>query len=141
MQAGDLAYVAALTSELGYPSSESEITRRYDLIKDRSDARLLVAEHVERNVVGWIHVQATCLLEADPRAEIWGLVVAEAVRGAGAGRALVRAVEEWAIQHGLDVVTVRSNIVREGARRFYEHLGYRIVKTQNAFRKNLSHNQ
>lgn len=138
MQAEDLAAVATLTSQLGYPASESQIRRRFDFIKDRRDARLLVAERREREVVGWIHVQATYLLEADPRAEIWGLVVSEAARGIGAGRALVEAGEDWAVRLGFDGIAVRSNVVRDHARGFYEHLGYRIVKTQNAFRKTLN---
>jgi ribosomal protein S18 acetylase RimI-like enzyme len=138
MQPDDVAAVADLTSQLGYPASESEIKRRYDFIKDRWDARLLVAQHAERLVVGWIHVQATYLLEADPRAEIWGLVVSEAARGTGAGRALVEAAEDWAVRLGLEVIAVRSNIVREHAKGFYEHLGYAITKKQNAFRKSLS---
>jgi ribosomal protein S18 acetylase RimI-like enzyme len=137
MQQEDMTAVAGLASQLGYPATESEIKRRYDFIKDRWDARLLVAQQGERNVVGWIHVQATYLLEADPRAEIWGLVVSESARGSGAGRALVEGAEQWATRLGLDVMGIRSNIVREGARGFYEHLGYTVTKTQNAFRKSL----
>jgi ribosomal protein S18 acetylase RimI-like enzyme len=137
MQQEDMTTVACLASQLGYPATESEIKRRYDFIKDRWDSRLLVAQQGERNVVGWIHVQATYLLEADPRAEIWGLVVSESARGSGAGRALVEAAEQWATRLGLDVMGIRSNIVREGARGFYEHLGYKVTKTQNAFRKRL----
>jgi GNAT superfamily N-acetyltransferase len=137
MQRDDIAAVTALTSQLGYPASESSINRRFDFIKDRWDARLLVASDGNGRTVGWIHVQATYLLEADPRAEIWGLIVSDDARGTGAGRALVEAAEEWATRLGLGVVTVRSNVVREHARGFYEHLGYKITKTQNAFRKTL----
>src|SRR5436309_1545854 len=109
MQADDIAAVADLTSQLGYPATESEIKRRFDFIKDRWDARLMVAQHGERLVVGWIHVQATYMLEADPRAGIWGLVVSETARGTGAGRALVEAAEEWAIRLGFDAIVVNSN--------------------------------
>jgi GNAT superfamily N-acetyltransferase len=137
MQAEDIAAVADLTSQLGYPATESEIKRRYDFIKDRWDARLLVAQRAERLVVGWIHVQATYMLEADPRAAIWGLVVSEAARGTGVGRALVEAAEDWAIRLGFDAIAVNSNAMRERTRGFYEHLGYAVVKTQNAFRKSL----
>jgi ribosomal protein S18 acetylase RimI-like enzyme len=133
----DAAAVADLTSQLGYPSSEGAIKRRYDFIKDRWDARLLVAQHADRAVVGWIHVQALYLLEADTRAEIWGLVVAETARRTGVGRMLVEAAEEWAVMRGLDMMGVRSNYLRLEAHAFYEHLGYQIVKTQNAYRKNL----
>ena len=137
MHPEDAAAVAALTTQLGYPSTEDEIRRRYDLIKDRSDARLFVAEE-SGNVVGWIHVQATHLLDCDQRAEIWGLVVGEGRRGAGVGRRLVEAAEEWAKSCGLGVMALRSNQLRTGAREFYQRLGYVITKTQNAFRKNLT---
>jgi GNAT superfamily N-acetyltransferase len=138
MMPEDAAAIAVLTTQLGYPSSESSIRRRYDLIKDRWDARLFVAQDGDRAVVGWIHVQATYLLEADSRAEIWGLVVAESARGSGVGRLLVEAAEQWALMRGLNIICVRSNSVRLEARGFYEHLGYGVVKTQNAFRKTLT---
>ena len=136
MRPEDASSVAALTTQLGYPATEEEICRRYDLIKERSDACLFVAEAGDR-VVGWIHVQATYLLECDTRAEIWGLVVSENARGSGVGRRLVEAAEEWAAMLGLAVMALRSNQLRTGARGFYEHLGYTVTKTQNAFRKNL----
>jgi GNAT superfamily N-acetyltransferase len=137
MRPGDAAAVAALTTELGYPSTEDEIRRRYDLIKDRRDARILLA-HAGIRIIGWIHVQATCLLECGERAEIWGLVVAETERGAGVGRRLVEAAEEWARMRNLSVMAVRSNTLRSDAHRFYEHLGYSVSKTQHAFRKTLT---
>jgi ribosomal protein S18 acetylase RimI-like enzyme len=136
MQLEDAPAVAALTTELGYPSTGDEIARRYRFIGGRSDTCLFIAQQAG-DVVGWIHVQATHSLENDPRAEIWGLVVSESVRGTGAGRRLVEAAESWAKARGLEVMAVRSNQLRTGARGFYEHLGYAITKTQNAFRKNL----
>ena len=134
----DTAAVAELACQLGYPSSEADIRRRYDSIKDRPDGRLFVAQPGSRAVVGWIHVQETQLLEADSRAEIWGLVVAESARGSGVGRQLVEAAEAWAVERGLNAIAVRSNALRLEARGFYEHLGYKVVKTQNAFRKKLT---
>jgi ribosomal protein S18 acetylase RimI-like enzyme len=136
MRPEDASSVAALTTQLGYPATEEDIRRRYDLIKERSEARLFVAQAGER-IVGWIHVQATCLLECDTRAEIWGLVVGETARGSGVGRRLVEAAEGWAATRGLSVMALRSNQLRTGARGFYEHLGYTVTKTQNAFRKDL----
>lgn len=134
----DAAAVAGLTSQLGYPAREGDIRRRFDLIKDRYDAHLLVAQHADLAVVGGVHVQATCLLEAETRAEIWGLVVAQAARRTGVGRMLIDAAEEWAVMRGLGVMSLRSNVLRLDAHAFYEQLGYKVVKTQNAFRKDLS---
>jgi ribosomal protein S18 acetylase RimI-like enzyme len=133
----DAAAVANLTSQLGYPSTEADIKRRYARVQDRVDGQLIVALDINAAVVGWIHVQALPLLEADQLAEIWGLVVADTVRGSGVGRLLVEAAEEWAVKRGLDIMGVRSNTLRLEAHAFYEHLGYKVVKTQKAFRKNL----
>ena len=138
MDGGDAGAVAKLTTQLGYPATEDEIRRRYDLLKDRWDARVFVARFAGNTIVGWIHVQAMYLLECDPRAEIWGLVVAESARGTGVGRRLVEAAEEWAVMRGLSVMALRSNRLRTEAQGFYEHLGYKVTKTQNAFRKNLA---
>jgi len=63
MRPEDAARVAELTTELGYPSTEDEIRRRYGLIINRADASLFVAHDARNVVVGWIHVQATHLLE------------------------------------------------------------------------------
>ena len=137
MRRDDAAGVAELATQLGYPATERDLTRRFTLISGRPDAHVLVAEDTDGKVVGWIHVQVTYLLECDTRAEIWGLVVAESVRGTGTGRALVEAAEAWVLARGLDVIALRSNTARVHTRGFYEHLGYTVVKTQNAFRKTL----
>ena len=137
MSAEDSAAVADLTSQLGYPAGEGDIRRRYDFILDREDARLFVAHDADLTILGWIHVQATYLLEADPRAEIWGLVVAESARRSGVGRLLVDAAEDWAVKHGFSVIAVRSNLLRVEAHAFYERLGFEAVKNQKAYRKKL----
>jgi ribosomal protein S18 acetylase RimI-like enzyme len=138
MRPEDARAVANLTTQLGYASTEDEIRRRYDLIKDCRDAHVFVAQHTGNAIVGWIHVQATCPLESDTRAEIWGLVVSETARGSGIGRRLVEAAEEWALMRGLGVMVLRSNTLRTQAQGFYEHLGYTVTKTQNAYRKTLT---
>ena len=138
MRPEDVAAVAKLTTQLGYPATEDEIRRRYALIKDRWDACLFVAQHAGSVVVGWVHVQALYMLEADARAEIFGLVVAETARGTGVGRRLIEAAEEWALMRGLGVMGLRSNSLRTEAHGFYQHLGYKVIKTQNAFRKQLT---
>ena len=128
-----IGYSKTQKSDLG----EAKNLLRYNLMKDRSDARLFVAETADAAIVGWIHMQVTYMLESDPRAEIWGLVVSETARGSGVGRRLVEAGEQWAMTLGLNTVVVRSNRVRVQAHGFYEHLGYAVTKTQNAFRKSL----
>jgi GNAT superfamily N-acetyltransferase len=63
--------------------------------------------------------------------------VDERNRGAGVGRALVSAAEEWAKESGLATIRVRSRIERDRAHKFYERDGYTRLKTQYVFEKPL----
>src|SRR5438105_3831593 len=77
------------------------------------------------------------LLESEVRAEVNGLVVADGHRSLGAGAQLLAAAEDWARKHGCKGMSVRSNVIREGAHKFYERNGYEHYKTQKSFRKPL----
>ena len=86
-------------------------------------------------IAGWIHVFVKQLLESDREIEIGGLVVDQNSRRQGAGKALVEHAERWARSKRLKTVYVRSNVIRKEAHIFYQKLGYKIIKTQSAFRK------
>ncbi len=135
MTAADSAAVAALATQLGYPSSAEMIGRRLRLMAGDADHGLFVAEGPAGRVAGWVHVHGQRLLEAEPFAEIGGLVVDEACRGQGYGRALLAEAERWAAARGYAEVCVRSNATRLEAHRFYRGLGYALVKAQQVFRK------
>ena len=45
--------------------------------------------------------------------------------------------EEWIRAQRLTRVRVRSSVIRDRARRFYERFGYAVTKAQNVFDKNL----
>jgi GNAT superfamily N-acetyltransferase len=62
-------------------------------------------------------------------------VVAADRRGEGIGRPLVERVARWALERGLEQVSVRSNIARMESHPFYERAGYIRVKTQHACHK------
>ncbi|HEU5441557.1 MAG TPA: GNAT family N-acetyltransferase [Ktedonobacterales bacterium] len=135
MARGDLPAVTALCTQLGYPETEEAITHRFELLLASPHDTLLVAQDGEERVVGWIHLAGRVLLEAEPFAQVAGIVVDERVRGKSVGRALMAAAEAWADERGYDEVRLWSNIVRERAHRFYEGLGYEHVKTSKVFRK------
>ena len=132
----DAATVASLSTQLGYPASPEQIGDRLASIGERVDQEVLVAEQAG-TVVGWVHVFRSDRLETDPFAEIGGLVVDRSHRGRGVGAALLDAAEAWAAARGLRAMRIRSNIVRDEARRFYENRGYTCSKTQAVFGKPL----
>ena len=131
----DAGRIAVLSGQLGYPSSAASVGRRLRNLLARRDHAIWVAENDGGNVAGWIHVFVKQLLESDREVEIGGLVIDEIFRGQGVGKALVERAERWAKARRLKSVYVRSNIVRNDAHAFYQKLGYKVIKTQNAFRK------
>ena len=138
MTANDAQSVGDLSGQLGYPLSEETIQSRISTVLNRPEHIVFVAE-INGGVVGWIHVYIAHLIEAaNSYAEIGGLVVDDACRGKGVGKALVKAAEDWTTKCGFDDIRVRSASRRVEAHQFYEKLGYRLVKTQMRFEKNLS---
>lgn len=133
----DAAAMAGLSGQLGYASTRTQILARMRALAARSDHEVLVVEENDA-VLGWVHVFGAQRIESDAFAEIAGLVVAEGRRSRGLGAALLAAAEVWACERGYRTLRVRSNIVREGARRFYERNGYVCTKQSFVFTKSLA---
>jgi GNAT superfamily N-acetyltransferase len=125
-----------LSAELGYSTPPGVISQRIEAIAKLTDHAVYVCCLAEE-VVGWIDVGVVRHLQAEPRAEIGGLVVSSRLRSGGIGRRLLARAEEWALQQGLKSVIVRSRIAREAAQRFYLREGYEQIKTQAVFTKML----
>jgi len=137
MRVEDIAAVARLATQLGYPSTAAQIERRFQALGESPDARALIAESPDGTVLGWIHVYGTRHLESDPGAEIGGLVVDEAARGKGVGSALMASAEAWARERGYEVVRIRTNVIRVDAHEFYKSRGYEVTKSQYRLGKRL----
>ena len=133
----DAPRLAELATQLGYPSTTAQLRQRLRQISPASQNAVFVAEAKDAGVVGWLHVSKQALLESGIRAEVNGLVVKEGHRSLGAGAKLIVAAEDWARKHGCKNMSVRSNVIRERAHKFYERNGYDHYKTQKSFRKPL----
>ena len=132
----DVARLASLAGELGYPTTTAEMKIRLRRVKPAANNAIFVAED-GGEVIGWTHVSVSYLLEVPLRAEINGLVVSETRRSKGAGARLLEAAERWARTKKCEGMSVRSNVIRERAHSFYERNGYEHYKTQKSFRKPL----
>ncbi len=136
-KSADAPRIAALSGQLGYPATAAQMRKRLRGIAPASQHAVFVAESAKDGVIGWVHVSRQPLLEVELRAEVNGLVVAEGRRSLGAGARLLAAAEDWARKHGCKGMSVRSNVIRERAHKFYERSGYEHYKTQKSFRKPL----
>ncbi|HEX6311357.1 MAG TPA: GNAT family N-acetyltransferase [Acidimicrobiia bacterium] len=122
----DAGAVAALLTQLGYPTSPDDaLARRRDVTSAGSE--VLVDDDGGR-VVGVVSFHVIPLLaEGGGFVRITALAVAEDRRGEGVGRLLVREVERRAREQGATSAEVSSGLkeTRIDAHRFYPSLGYR----------------
>lgn len=132
----DADAVAVLSTELGYPVTPEMMKTRIGQLQDINSKAVFIA-CVGPQIVGWIDVGLTQHLQTELYAEIGGLVVSNAVRSKGIGRALVACAERWATERGVQLMVVRSRLSRERAHRFYEREGYTRYKTSAVFQKAL----
>jgi ribosomal protein S18 acetylase RimI-like enzyme len=136
-QAKDIPALARLAGELGYATAESEMRRRFERVVSDPEHRTYVAESAAGEVIGWVHVHLTRHLATDARGEIAGLIVDSTVRSRGIGAQLLRAAENWTKAQGAALLSLRSNVTRKDAHRFYERQGYTVTKTSLNLRKQL----
>jgi GNAT superfamily N-acetyltransferase len=136
-QLTDANRIAELSGTLGYPLSGQTMEHRLTRVLKLETHCVFVAEK-NGELVGWSHGVEQEMLELDRRCEIWGLVVAESERGRGVGRRLIEEIEKWALDRGLNDMSVRSNVIRPESHPFYERIGYTRYKTQHAYRKHLT---
>jgi GNAT superfamily N-acetyltransferase len=84
---------------------------------------VFVAVHVEE-VVGLISVGTRKHFTGDVDAYVGELVVAEAMERRGFGARLLGAAEAWAVERGLERLTLETGAANSGARAFYAAAGY-----------------
>jgi GNAT superfamily N-acetyltransferase len=135
-QPQDYARIAELAGQLSYPSSPEEIAKRFEGMK-RSNEHVVFVAQFHGEIAGWVAVFIYRVVETDARAEISGFVVDERYRSQQVGKHLLARAERWAREKGCRAVGLRSNVIRDRAHAFYERNGYKHVKTQKSFRKDL----
>ena len=134
LESTDADAVSALLPDLGYQATPGQVARRLAGIREWPDQEAFVAD-VDGAIVGMCHVQGVRMLNSEGYAEIQALVVSAACQGQGIGRKLVAHACEWAFARGYERVRLRSNVVREAAHAFYEHLGFEKSKASYAFER------
>jgi GNAT superfamily N-acetyltransferase len=133
-RAADAAAAARLLGQLGYPTEPGAVASRLERLQIVGD-RVVVAA-IDDEVVGLAHLHVTPTIEYDrPAAKIGALVVDEAHRGEGVGRALVDELEQEARGRDCVVLFLTTNVRRTEAHEFYRRVG--LEETGKRFTKSL----
>lgn len=120
----DAQELAALVTQLGYPSDAAQVSARLKRVAGNPDIRALVAER-EGRAVGLIGMMVFPAFHRDGlHGYITALVTDEQARGSGAGSALLQAAEAWFVERGVAKATLTTHLRRADAHRFYELRGY-----------------
>ena len=133
----DALDLARLSLQLGYANTTREIQERLEVLLFDGDNAIFVAV-INGQIAGWIQAERVRHLIVAPFVEIGALIVDEDQRSRGIGKALLNRAEEWAREHGLSSLWVRSNVVRLQAHNFYLDQGYHLLKSQKVFVKDLA---
>jgi N-acetylglutamate synthase-like GNAT family acetyltransferase len=132
---GDVAAVTRLLGQLGYPADEEPVARRLKRLQRSAADELFVAE-ADGEVVGLAGIHVSASLEYDEdAAKVSAIVVDEAHRLGGVGRALLEAVEGEARRRGCALVFLTTAERRKDAHEFYRRLGWE--ETGRRFAKRL----
>ena len=133
----DAAALAALATELGYPSEPTATAARLNgLLSSAADVVFVVAGE-RGGLLGFVHAAEKRLLVSAPFVELEGLIVSAAARRRGVAAALVAAVEAWSLERGVGELRVRARVERDVADRFYRGRGFALEKQQRVFVKRL----
>ncbi|HUP13906.1 MAG TPA: GNAT family N-acetyltransferase [Niastella sp.] len=140
-QAGEanVAALALLMNELGYPTTITEMRTRYEALSSHTDYATWVAV-CNGVVVGMIGLLRNLYFEKNGiYIRVGALVVNKEYRKMGLGKALVQKSIDWAVELGAQHVLLNSGNreERRDAHAFYLHLGFEpkttgFVKTISA---------
>jgi GNAT superfamily N-acetyltransferase len=132
----DIPALCNLASQLGYVVSRTEMARRLEPYARRDDHCLFVAVDGKR-VVGMLNGSVHLDLCYEPQVELQALVVDEASRGTGVGKALLAELETWARTREILTIKLGSRETRKDAHRFYLREGFELEKIHHILRKQL----
>jgi len=133
----DIPRLCALAAQLGHPLDEETARSRWEEVH-ASGLALVVAERAGAGVVGWVEVRVEVALLAGRQARVTALVVEEAARRAGVGRALLAWAERFAGARGCAKAYLTTNVQRHEAHAFYERLGWARRKTSHVYARVLA---
>lgn len=124
----DVAAMAGLMTELGYPTTPSDMQTRFAAIAGKPDYAIWLAEY-EGTVAGMIGLIHQWYFEKNGTyIRVAAMVTSEKFRNKGIGKLLMQKADEWAVATGSQQIILNSGLreERKVAYAFYQKLGFEI---------------
>ena len=124
----DVNSIAALITELGYPTATEEMRSRFTAIANHADYKTLVAE-IANEIIGLAGMVKGVYYEHNGGyVRILAFVINQNFRNRSVGKQLLKACEEWAIAEGAKTILLNSGNrdERVPAHLFYKKMGYQV---------------
>jgi ribosomal protein S18 acetylase RimI-like enzyme len=125
----DILAITLLMTDLGYPTTESEMQTRFDNFKAHDDYRSLLAVTDDNEVAGFIGLIKSFYFEHNGSyIRVGALVVSKKHQRMGVGKMLMDEAERWGVGTGADAILLNSGKrdERMAAYAFYQQIGYEI---------------
>ena len=122
----DTEPLAKMITELGYPTTAEEMSERMAGILPSRNYKTLLAETPE-GIIGMAGAMVSFFYERNGQyVRLLALVTKKEYRARGVGKALTKAIENWALNQGAVAVILNcgNRKEREAAHSFYSKLGY-----------------
>ncbi|NLV81835.1 MAG: GNAT family N-acetyltransferase [Synergistaceae bacterium] len=104
--------------EMGYDYKEEKTKEKLKELLESDKDKILVAL-IDNIIVGYVHANNHDVIYAPHMKNIMGIAVSSNVKKQGIGRALLKAIEEWAQESGACGIRIVSGATRTGAHEFY----------------------
>lgn len=127
-QEGDIETIAALMTDLSYPTTVAEMQARMKPILIHHDYKTILAVYNDE-IVGMAGLVKGNYYEKNGKyLRVLAFVVKQTVRNLGIGKILIKACEDYAVEKGLNTVIINSGNRddRKVAHAFYQKMGYVI---------------
>ena len=122
---------------LDYDVDVENVKKQIEKLTNDKNQHIIIGyeDEITRKIIGFVHAQMYESFYSDLGLNILGLAVNPDFQGRGIGRKLINKLEEYAVDNNISFIRLNSALKREGAHKFYEHIGYTCDKVQKRFIK------
>jgi len=123
---------------LPHVNTYADVRKQLEHLQTVNQGDVLIARVQDGTLVGYVQLSEHILLGAGVSVEVMALLVHDAYRGIGIGKALLSQAEQWALQRNIFQMILSSQVHRIDAHRLYAKVGYHHYKHSYYFLKKLT---